>query len=197
METPDGQLNLKTAEPTFVVDTIEEEADRATTSSSENSVNSTYALMKPKGYVPTEMEMSSLAFTFPYNRLLNAGSRAFEAFVRPSPIVVAGKPKFYNFDMRSATFTMSMIPHSEQPAEDAPTEIFLPDYLFQDCEPVISTSSGRWVVYRPAQVLRWWHCGSGEQNITITSGYKREGVVGTANDDIEGWYYWNANCRIM
>ena len=90
-----------------------------------------------------------------------------------------------------------MIPHSEEPAEDAPTEIFLPDYLFQDCEPVISTSSGRWVVYRQAQVLRWWHYGSGEQNITITSGYKREGVVGTANDDIEGWYYWNANCRIM
>ena len=193
VETPvDDLSNLKT---TFV-DPVEE-IERVTSSSSESSAKSTNVLMKPNGYVPTEVEMSSLAFTFPYNRLLNAGSRAFEAFVRPSPIVVAGKPKSYRFDMRSATFTLSMIPHSEEPPEDAPTEIFLPEYLFQDCEPVISTSSGRWVVYRPAQVLRWWHYGSHEQNITVTSGYKREGVVGTANDDVEGWYYWNGKCRIM
>jgi len=153
--------------------------------------------MKPKSYAPTDVEMSSLAFAFPHNPLLNAGSRAFEAFVRPSPIVVAGKPKSYLFDMRTATFTLSMIPHSHEPAEDAPTEIFLPEYLFEDCEPVISPSSGRWIVYRPAQVLRWWHYGSGEQTITITSAYRRDGVIGTADDDVEGWYYWNGKCGIM
>ena len=186
-------------ETTFVDSTEVTEAlsERATTSSSENSVNSTTALMKTKSYPQPNIDTSTLAFSFPYNESLNAGSRAFEAFVRPSPIVVAGTPKSYSFDIRSCTFTMSMEPFQEDPPEDAPTELFLPEYLFKDCEPEISVSSGRWIVYRPGQILRWWHSGLGKQSLRVLSAYKKEGVVGTADSDIDGWYYWNGKCQVM
>lgn len=165
-------------------------------STSENSINSTSGLMKTNNYSTSNAD-TVFAFSFPYNRTLNAGSRALEAFVRPSPVVVAGIPKSYGFDMRSCTFSLIMIPFKESPAEDAPTEIFLPEYFFHDNEPEITVSSGRWEAYRPGQVLRWWHSASGEQSLRITSGYRREGLVGTDNDDVEGWYYWNSKCQIM
>ena len=153
--------------------------------------------MKTKNYPQNTGDMSLLAFSFPYNESLNVGSRAFEAFVRPSPVVVTGTLKSYGFDMRSCTFTLSMKPFIEEPPEDAPTEIFIPEYFFQDCEPEISVSSGRWMMYRPGQVLRWWHSGLGEQSLKVSSAYKREGCVGTVDDDVEGWYYWTEKCRIM
>ena len=74
---------------------------------------------------------STCAFTFPYKGL-DKGSRAFRAFVRPSPTVIAGKPKQYGFDVESGTFTLRMIPFQPVPPDDAPTEIFLPAYLFHD-----------------------------------------------------------------
>jgi hypothetical protein len=165
-------------------------------SASENSVNSTYALMKSNNYNAGSTETSP-TFSFPYNRSLNAGSRALEAFVRPSPVVVAGIPQSSGFDMRSCTFSLIMVPFKESPPEDAPTEIFLPEYFFQDCEPEITVSSGRWEMHRSEQVLLWWHSASGEQSIRITSAYTREGLVGTEDDDIEGWYYWTSKCQIM
>jgi hypothetical protein len=191
--------NLRFAEPTLVgqVDVHEEPADRVYSSSTEDSVDSMAALMKRKNYTQNDAEMSSLTFSFPYNPSLNAGSRAFEAFVRPSPILIAGTPKSYGFDMRSCRFSLSMIPYNHEPLEGGPTEIFVPEYLFQDCEPEIWVSSGRWIMCRPGQVLRWWHAGSGEQTLKISSGYKRDGLVGTMDDDAEGWYYWNGKCQIM
>jgi hypothetical protein len=106
---------------------------------------------------------STFAFTFPYKGL-DKGSRAFRAFVRPSPIVIAGEPKQYGFDMRSCTFTLRMMPFHP---EDEPTEIFLPAYLCYDRGLKISGSSGRCALYRYVQVLRWWHIGSGEQTLTV------------------------------
>ena len=90
-----------------------------------------------------------------------------------------------------------MIPFQEVCPEDAPTELFVPEYFFQDCEPEIVVSSGRWTMHRPAQVLRWWHESGGGQTLKISSAYKREGLVGTSDRDIEGWYYWNNSCNIM
>jgi hypothetical protein len=145
----------------------------------------------------TNSTETSHTFSFPYNRSLNAGSRALEAFVRPSPVVVAGIPKISGFDMRSCTFSLIMVPFREAPPEDAPTEIFVPEYFFQDCEPEITVSSGRWEMHRPGQVLLWWHSASGEQSIRIKSAYTREGLVGTEDDDIEGSYYWNSKCQVM
>jgi hypothetical protein len=165
---------------------------RPTSSSSEDSVNSTFALIDPK-YQSTD---SSLAFSFPFNAALNAGSRAFEAFVRPSPIVVAGTPKSYGFDMKSCTFSMTMMPFESQPPEDAPTEIFIPEYFFEDCEAEVTVSSGRFMMVRDAQVLRWWHSGSGVQSLKVASEYTKEGVVGTVDSD-EAWYYYPGKCRVM
>lgn len=171
--------------------------NRVASSSSKNSVDSAIGLMKTKNYTQIDTNPSSSTFSFPYNESLNAGSRAFEAFVRPSPIVIAGTPISYGFDMRSCTFSLVMKPFREEPPEDAPTEIFIPEYFFQDDEPLIFVSSGRWIVSRPNQVLHWWHSSIGEQSLKISSRYKREGVVGTVNDDVEGWYYWNGNCSII
>jgi hypothetical protein len=169
----------------------------ASDSSSDESANSTCGLVtrKPFGWSSAETLLTS--FSFPYIPSLNEGSRAFEAFVRPSPIVVAGIPKAYGFDMRSCSFSLSMVPFEEAPAENSPTEIFLPEYFFQDCEPEISVSSGRWIMFRPGQVLRWWHSGIEEQKLTVSSAYRKEGVVGIVNDDVEGWYYWYGKCQIM
>lgn len=185
---------MKSTEPTV----LDGPADRVASSSSENSVDSTSALMKTKNYVQNDTD-TSLAFSFPYNESLNAGSRAFEAFVRPSPIVIAGTPKSYTFDMRSCTFTLSITPFQEEPPENSPTEIFLPEYFYRDCEPVVAVSSGRWIVHRPSQVLRWWHSSRlGEESLKISSGYRRNGIVGIVDDDVEGWYYWNnGKCEIM
>jgi len=166
-------------------------------SSSDGSADSADALMKTKNYIETNVEQPTMAFSFPFNASLNSGSRAFEAFVRPAPIVLAGRPSAYGFDMRTCTFSMSMVPFQYDCPEDAPTEVFVPEYFFQDCEPEIVASSGRWVMYRPAQILRWWHSGAEEQTLKISSAYKREGVVGTNERDIEGWYYWNDSCSIM
>src|SRR5438046_797877 len=163
--------NFESAEPTFVdpTEVSEGPADRVSSFSSDNSVDSMHALIKTKNYTQNTADMSLLAFSFPYNESLNAGSRAFEAFVRPSPVVLAGTPKSYGFDMRSCTITLSMKPFVEEPPEDAPTEIFIPEYFFQDCEPEISVSSGRWIMFRPGQVLRWWHSGIGEQSLKVSS----------------------------
>jgi Glycoside hydrolase family 5 C-terminal domain len=190
---------LKSTEPSLVeqTDVREEPADRIYSGQTEISVGSMAALMKRKNHTQSDAEMSSLTFSFPYNPSLNAGSRAFEAFVRPSPILVAGTPKSYGFDMRSCRFSLTMVPYTCEPPEDAPTEIFVPEYLFQDCEPEIWVSSGQWIMYRPGQVLRWWHAGSAEQTLKISSGYKRDGFVGIADNDVEGWYYWNGKCKIM
>jgi hypothetical protein len=162
--------------------------------SEEDSVNSTDGLMKSKNYIQ-DSEISC-GNSFPYNAALNAGSRALEAFVRPSPIVVAGTPRSYGFNMKSCTFSMTMVPFEADPPEDAPTEIFIPDYFFQDCEPEITVSSGRCEMNRRGQVLRWWHSGDGVQNIKVWSAYTQEGVVGTVEGD-EGWYDWYSKCGMM
>lgn len=169
----------------------------ASNSLSDESANSTCGLMTRKPFDWSSAEASLTSFCFPYIPSLNEGSRAFEAFVRPSPIVVAGIPKAYGFDMRTCSFSLSMVPLEVAPAENSPTEIFLPEYFFQDCEPEISVSSGRWIMYRPGQILRWWHSGKEEQKLTVSSAYRKQGVVGIVNDDVEGWYYGYGKCQIM
>jgi hypothetical protein len=172
-------------------------AERPTSSSSEASVNSISALMKTKNYTQIKDNTMSFDYSFPCKSVLNHGSRAFEAFVRPSPIAIAGKPIQYGFDMHTCSFSMSFLPFEDEPAEDAASQIFLPEYFFQDGEPDIEVSSGRFDIHRAGQLLRWWHAGSGEQTLRISSSYTRHGLVGTGNKDTEGWYYWNGNCQIM
>ena len=169
----------------------------ATNSLSDKSANSTCGLMTRKPIDWSSAEPLLTSSCFPYIPSLNEGSRAFEAFVRPSPVVVAGIPKAYGFDMKTCSFSLTMLPFEVAPAENSPTEIFLPEYFFQDCEPEISVSSGRWIMYRPGQILRWWHSGKEEQKLTVSSAYRKQGVVGIVNDDVEGWYYWYGKCQMM
>ena len=142
-----------------------------------------------------------LAFTFPHSLRLELGSRAMEAFVRPSPIVTAGVPTSYTFDLANCSFLFKFIPF--EGTDDNPTEFFLPDYFFRGgAEPEVSISTGRWECYRQVQVLRWWHEGSGEQTLKITSGYRHTGMAETVED--AGAYYlgdWLARiliqCKIL
>ncbi|KAL5612006.1 hypothetical protein BROUX41_000431 [Berkeleyomyces rouxiae] len=127
--------------------------------------------------------------------LTNApGYRAAEAFVRPSPLFVAGKITQYGFDLRTCVFTLKITAPTATTTE-APTIIFLPEFHFPRDTCVVVTSSGKWetsvdngegdelaqedtlngVSATQAageggvmlQKLRWWH-SDGEQTIKIT-----------------------------
>ena len=130
--------------------------------------------------IPTD-----LAFTFHHQTRLENGSRAMEAYVRPSPIATAGIPISYTFDLANCSFLLKLQPIHEM--EEKPTEIFIPDYFFRGgTEAEISVTSGRWEMLRQVQVLRWWHEGSGEQSLKISSGYRHTGMEESADDS--GYY---------
>jgi hypothetical protein len=123
-----------------------------------------------------------------------------EAFVRPSPIVTAGIPTSYSFDLAKCSFDMKFEP--TKPTDEYATEIFIPDYFFREgTEPEISVSSGRWQMLRQVQVLRWWHDGAGEQQLIISSGYRHTGMEESVDDS--GYYLgmWVArlftNCPVV
>jgi hypothetical protein len=122
-----------------------------------------------------------------------------EAFVRPAPIVTAGEPLSYTFDLANCSFQFKFKPASD--TDENPTEIFVPDYFFRrGAEPEISITSGQWTMVRKAQVLRWWHEGSTEQTLRISSGYRHTGMAESVDDS--GYYLgeWTAkaytNCLI-
>lgn len=104
------------------------------------------------------------------------GFRSAEAYIRPSPIVTHGNLQEYGFDLQNCTFTLSLTAQSPTP-DDAPTEIYLPDFHFPRSHTVVAVSGGKWTIEggetdgSPIQSLRWWH-SEGEQDIKIT-GLKR------------------------
>jgi hypothetical protein len=108
-----------------------------------------------------------------------------EAFVRPSPIVTAGEPTLYTFDLANCSFELKFQPFSQ--SDEHPTEVFIPDYFFRHgAEPEVSITSGQWTMVRNAQVLRWWHEGSTEQTLRISSGYRHTGMEESVQDN--GYY---------
>ena len=123
-----------------------------------------------------------------------------EAYVRPSPVATAGVPISYTFDLANCSFVLKLQPVHE--TEEKPTEIFIPDYFFRGgAEPEICVSSGRWQMLRQVQVLRWWHERSGEQTLTISSGYRQTGMEESVDDS--GYYIGLligravASCKIL
>jgi hypothetical protein len=123
-----------------------------------------------------------------------------EAFVRPSPIATAGTPISYTFDLANCSFQLKLQPIHE--TDDKPTEIFIPDYVFRGgAEPEVSVSSGRWVMLRQVQVLRWWHEGSEEQSLKISSGYRHTGMAESVDDSgyyLGIWIAWAVEkCIVM
>ncbi|KAK3060815.1 hypothetical protein LTS18_007631, partial [Coniosporium uncinatum] len=91
-----------------------------------------------------------------------AGFRAGEAFVRPTPIATFGKVKSFGFDLKNCTFHLSLTAASATP-EDAPTEVYLPEFHFPSGGTTVETSGGKWTISTDdregglMQKLRWWH----------------------------------------
>ncbi|KAM0254514.1 hypothetical protein ACHAQJ_006734 [Trichoderma viride] len=120
--------------------------------------------------------------------LTNApGYRAAEAFIRPTPTVVAGKLLSSGFDLRKCTFNIK-VSAAQAAADDTPTVIFLPEYHFpkQDCE--VAVSAGRWEISFDnsqgtlLQLLRWWH-PEGEQTLNIKGLVRKYNITEGTSDD--------------
>jgi len=109
------------------------------------------------------------------------GFRAGEAFVRPTPIATHGDIITHGFDLKSCTFTLSLHAPTST-AEDAPTEIFLPEFHFPENHVQIEVSGGQWSITTDEayggrqQKLRWWHA-EGEQKLTAKGVKRRQGMV--------------------
>ena len=118
------------------------------------------------------------------------GYRAAEAFVRPSPIATAGNVTSYGFDLRNATFTF-VLECQSAPSEEAPTEIFLPEFHFPRDDVSVEVSSGKWTISLDdadgglTQRLRWWH-GPGKQNMTVKGVRRRQGMA-LGKEEEEGY----------
>jgi len=109
-----------------------------------------------------------------------AGSRAAEAFVRPSPVYTAGTIAESGFTLSSATFDLKLVA-GKSTEETAPTEIFVPPFHFPRDDTTVTVSGGKWEYDVERSVLRWWHA-EGEQWIKII-GTKRM----SADYDDEGY----------
>jgi hypothetical protein len=137
-----------------------------------------------------------------------AGHRAAEAFVRPSPVAVAGDIKSYGFDLRSCTFDLvvknarapdgaAAAAEDDDEDENAPTVVFLPDYHFPRDACDVRVSSGRWELRHDdegagaaVQMLYWWHDGGdGEQTLQVKGPLRRHENGGDGGADADEWGY--------
>lgn len=121
--------------------------------------------------------------------------RAAEAYVRPYPIATHGDLVSYGFDLKSCTFEMTATA-AENAREDAPTEVFLPDYHFPQEATEVTISSGRYnvgqqeVIGVAVQVLRWWP-ERGEQKLRVKGSTQRAGMQMGGDEDGT----WLDRCR--
>lgn len=115
------------------------------------------------------------------------GYRAAEAFIRPTPTVVAGDMLASGFDLRKCTYNLKV--SAPKPAEDgAPTVVYLPEFHFPKDECEVAVSAGKWEISYDEdegtllQRLKWWH-PAGEHTLTV-SGVIREhnATEGSAED---------------
>jgi hypothetical protein len=120
--------------------------------------------------------------------LTNApGYRAAEAYVRPSPVAVAGTILGYGFDLRNCTFTLKILVDETGPDAQT-TDITLPEFHFprDSCE--VEVTSGKWTIKADdidgglVQRLRWWHL-EGEQTIKVTGVRRRQATILGLDDD--------------
>ena len=87
-------------------------------------------------------------------------------------------------------FTFSL--QCNSPAtDDAPTEIFLPEFHFPRSNTSIEVSSGKWTISVDdmdgglIQRLRWYH-GAGNQNITVKGVQRKQGMA-LGKEEEEGY----------
>ncbi|MCJ1307787.1 hypothetical protein MMC25_001435 [Agyrium rufum] len=146
----------------------------------------------------------------PAENTSSTGYRGAEAYVRPSPISTFGDVVNYGFDLRNATFTLTVKgpPKSTQEqTEELPTEVFLPEFHFprESCQ--VDVSAGKWSISTDAvggiegrgivQRLRWWH-GAGEQKLTL-KGVQRRQNMSLGKEEEEGYLdqCQQRKCEIM
>lgn len=131
------------------------------------------------------------------------GYRAAEAFVRPTPMYTHGEVVRFGFDLRNCTFSLSLTASSPT-KQEAPTEVFLPDFHFPQSRMSIDASGGKWSVSSEdhggtfVQILRWWHA-EGDQTITVKGVKRRQGVA-ISNEEEEGYLeqcQQTNNCILM
>ncbi|THV66465.1 glycoside hydrolase [Aureobasidium pullulans] len=109
------------------------------------------------------------------------GMRAAEAYVRPTQTATHGRVVSHGFDLKNCVFHLTLSAPSST-AEDAPTEIFLPEYHFPQGKTEVEVLGGKWKISvdetqgASQQVLRWWHA-AGEQKLTVKGLKRRQGTA--------------------
>lgn len=129
------------------------------------------------------------------------GFRAGEAYVRPSAIYTSGDLLTHGFDLKNCKFTLSL--YTDKPtSQEAPTEIYLPEFHFPAAEISVAVSGGKWAIENREessysfQVLKWWH-GEGDQDITI-QGIKRKASGLIVNPEEDSYLdQCQNNCSMM
>jgi len=128
------------------------------------------------------------------------GFRAAEAYVRPSPIATVGRILSQGFDLRTCVFTLKLR-SLKAGSDEAPTEIFLPEFHFPKDKCDVEVSSGKWTITDDEdggmiQKLRWWHV-EGEHSIRVTGIPRQNMTVG--KEDEEGYLdqCQQTKCSIM
>ncbi|KAK7210465.1 hypothetical protein V2G26_017643 [Clonostachys chloroleuca] len=137
-----------------------------------------------------------------------SGYRAAEAFIRPTPTVVAGDVIQYGFDLRSCTFTLKLSAEKAT-SDDAPTTVFLPEYHFPKDLSDVSVSGGKWEISSDEtegpllQRFKWWH-SEGEQDLKITGLVRKHNVPQGSPEDAgyleqcqQGYGFNFSNCSVM
>ena len=115
------------------------------------------------------------------------GFRAAEAFLRPYPVYTYGDLIEFGFDLKQCVFSLKLKSGCSSP-QDAPTEIFLPDYHFPSDIMEVDISGGKWNLKThtsqsgPYYILEWWHA-EGEQDIKI-KGFSRQESLAASSFDI-------------
>ena len=128
------------------------------------------------------------------------GLRAAEAFIRPTPVTTHGDLISYGFDLKNATFTLSLSAGSSTP-DDYPTVIYLPEFHFPTTS-TVEVSGGKWTISPEEnngavqQILRWWHA-EGDQTITVKGVVRKQGSVLSGEEDEGYLQQYQRNCAVM
>lgn len=129
------------------------------------------------------------------------GFRAAEAYIRPSPIYTNGDVLKYDFDLKNCTFTLFL--NADRPTtQEAPTEIYLPEFHFPASEAVVSVTGGKWSIEfheetsSSIQVLKWWH-GEGDQDIKVQGVVRKAGGIAVGYEDDSYLEQCQKNCTVM
>ncbi|RAO72185.1 uncharacterized protein BHQ10_008197 [Talaromyces amestolkiae] len=129
------------------------------------------------------------------------GFRAAEAYIRPSAVYTNGDLLAQGFDLKSCKFTLSL--YADKPTtQEAPTEIYLPEFHFPAAEIGVTVSGGKWTTENREessysfQVLKWWH-GEGDQYITIQGIKRRASGLIISPEDESYLDQCQKNCSVM